>query len=364
MHLKKILFCGTMVPEKTEYQVRDISAAGNRFQNNMIRNLEKAGYEVVSCSFLGMDIPDKIKKDLKENYVYKEKGLLKGIWDYYRLLQRTMGDTEIVICYNIIYAWLFLPLLAKKRHKRSIVIVADYSESVGYRSMAGKLYARFQLWSMRRFDAVVGLSGNIKDKLRKKQRFILMEGGIDEKLYDFFSYKPHEEGNPVIFMYSGLLNHVAGINILLEAMKQVKRQDVRLLISGKGELEGEVEEAAKKDGRICYLGHLPYEEYVQKLQEADVLINPRNMNLPENRNNFPSKIMDYMASGKSIISTKFAGWERFVENIWFCDCNEQAIKACMEYAIEELAKGDEVYKRNREKAKQFEWKVQLKRVLE
>ena len=123
--MMKVLFCGTMVPEETEYHVRDISAAVNRFQNNMIKNLWRAGYEVVSCSFLGMDIPDDIKKKLIGNYVFRNKDLLKGIWDFHGLLKRTMSDTETVICYNIAYAWLFLPLMAKRMHKRSIVGMAE-----------------------------------------------------------------------------------------------------------------------------------------------------------------------------------------------------------------------------------------------
>lgn len=360
---EKILFCGTMVPESAEYQVKDISAAGNRFQNNMIKNLERAGYEVVSCSFLGMSIPEKIKRQLCGNYVFKGNGLVKGIKDFHLLLHRTMSDTETMICYNIAYAWLFLPLMAKRMHKRSIVIMADYSESVSYKSLPGKLYAKLQLWSMRQFDTVIGLSDNIKDKLRKKQKFILMEGGIDEELYDSFVYSPHEEGTPIKFMYSGLLNHVTGVNLLLDAMKRVERQDIRLWISGKGELEEAVKAAAEEDDRICYLGHLPYEEYIQKLQEADVLVNPRDMSLPENQNNFPSKIMDYLAAGKVIISTKFAGWERFEENILFCGNRVNDIRECLEYVKERLPDRKSVFDRNRETAKRFEWSVQLKRLL-
>lgn len=360
----EILFCGTMLPEEIEYQVKNISAAGNRFQNNMIKNMKRAGYQVVSCSFFGMRIPKELLRGWQGNYVLKENRLLKAVWDFHGLLKRTMSDTDVVICYNIAYAWLFLPFISKRKRKRSIVIVADYSESVSYKSLSGKLYAKLQLWSMRRFDTVIGLSENIKDKLRKKQKFVLMEGGIDEELYNAFAYKPHVEGTPITFMYSGLLNRVTGVNLLLDAMKQVKRRDIRLWISGKGELEEEVKAAAEEDDRICYLGHLPYEDYIRKLQEADVLVNPRDMSLPENRNNFPSKIMDYLAAGKAIVSTKFAGWERFEENILFCGNGVEGLQECLTGMERRQVEEKDVFRLNREKAKQFEWKRQLKRVLE
>lgn len=359
----KILFCGTMVPEETEYKVKDISAAGNRFQNNMIKNLKRAGYEVVSCSFLGMRIPADLKGQLKGNYVFKDSGLFRGIWEFYKLLKRSMSDTDTVMCYNIAYAWLMLPLMAKRKDNRSVVIMADYSESISYHSISGKIYARLQLWSMRQFDMVIGLSGNIEDKLRKRQRFVLMEGGIDEKLYDAFAYRPHKEGDPITFMYSGLLNHVTGINLLLDAVRNIERRDIRLLVSGKGELENALKRAAKEDDRICYLGHLPYEEYVEKLQEADVLVNPRDMRLPENQNNFPSKIMDYLAAGKVIISTKFAGWKKFEKNIIFCESSVESLRYGLENVSDNLTDEAAVFYENREKARQFEWGGQLKKIL-
>ena len=370
--LVKILFCGTMVPEKIEYEVKDISAAGNRFQNNMIGNLKQMGHEVVCCTYLGMDIPEKESHTLRqrsvaggqEHYVQKGGKILRSILEYRRLVRKAMDDTETVICYNITYAWLMLPVWARKKRNKSIVILADYSESVSYKNPLMKMYARMQRQSMRRFDTVVGLSPNIRRKLRKEQRFILMEGGIDRALLDAFRYRPHRKGQPVVILYSGLLSQVTGVDMLLEAMHQIKRQDICLVITGKGDLEQEVRQAAAKDERILFKGHLAYEEYVKQLQGADILVNPRNMDLPENQNNFPSKIMDYLASGKRIISTRFAGWERFQENIVFCDCDAQALGACMERALDIAADEAAVFRANRKMAGQFEWGVQLGRVLE
>ena len=150
---------------------------------------------------------------------------------------------------------------------------------------------------------------------------------------------------------------------MLDAIKQVGRQDIRLWISGKGELEEAVKAAAKEDDRICYLGHLPYEEYLRMLQEADVLINPRDMSLPENQNNFPSKIMDYLAAGKAIVSTRFAGWEKFAENIFFCENSAEGIKKYLEDGEECLVESERYYIKNREKVAYFKWSEQIKRIL-
>ena len=216
---------------------------------------------------------------------------------------------------------------------------------------------------MRRFDTVVGLSANIRSKLKKKQKFILMEGGIDQAFYDAFSYQARRQPSPYILMYSGLLSQVTGVDLLLEVMQRVSRQDIKLVITGKGPLEKEVRKASMVDTRICYKGHLTYEEYMEQLQNADVLINPRNMNIPENQNNFPSKIMEYLATGKVILSTRFVGWEKFEENIIFCESSVDGIKRGIEIIIRKWGDRELYYMLNREKAKQFEWKEQIRKVL-
>lgn len=363
----KVLFCGTVVPNEIEFQTNGISAAGNRFQNNFIFQLQKAGHDVRQCSYIGVriseGIADQLKKDQnpRRQYVIKNDRWLSSLWKYRKLVKSAMENIDIVICYNVIYAWLLLPVWAKQKHKKSVVILADYSESISYSSLIRKCYAWMQLRSMRLFDRVVGLSGNIELMLKKRQQFVFMEGGIQPEFYDAFTYRAHEEGTPLTLMYSGLLGNVPGVELLLEVMKHVKRQDIRLVVTGKGPLENAVQQACTLDKRICYAGNLPYEDYVKQLQKADVLLNPRNMDLPENRNNFPSKIMDYLAAGKTIISTRFAGWEKFSDNIIFTDCTVQGLAE----AIERIALEDDAnrFVENRRVAAMFLWPLQIVKIV-
>ncbi len=357
----KILFCGTQVPENIEYQIKDISAAGNRFQNNLIANLRKCGHEVTECVYIGVPVPENIRKELPGNIVLKSSGFLKSLLTYRKLVRKLLDDSDAVMCYNITYAWVFLPFWARKKKRRSIAVIADYSEAVSYGSVPGKLYAILQGFSMRHFDSIVGLSANIGKKLRKNQRFVLMEGGIDRELYDSFRYTEHVENSPITLLYSGLLSLVTGVDKLLEVMRNVKNQNIRLLISGKGGLEAQVRQAAQEDARILYMGHLPYEEYVKQLGKADILLNPRNMELPENQNNFPSKIMDYLAAGKIIISTKFAGWEKFSDYIAFYDTYEEIAEAIDRFMPE---KQRETFDKNRVFAREFLWEEQVAKIVD
>lgn len=374
----KILFCGTVVPDLIEYQVKDISAAGNRFQNNMIRNLRELGHQVDMVSYVAMEIPGELKDELlgrntatdgggaETHYILREdsgmKSTIQAIKRCKETVQNLILKYDIIFCYNVFYSFFFLPRSARKFQKRSVLILADYSGAESYHSIKNKLYAHMQMRVLCHYDTVVGLSANIQKKLKQNQQFLLMEGGIDETFYNQFTEECRHNKEKVIFMYSGLLNKVTGVDILLQAVREMKGRGFELWISGKGDLEQQVIDASNSDERICYLGHMEYDEYIETLKKADVLINPRNMDLPENQNNFPSKIMDYLATGKAILSSKFVGWEKFSENIVFYDDTNSLRQEMGKYIDGQYVK-NAVYDKNRHMANTYLWKKQLKSIL-
>jgi glycosyltransferase involved in cell wall biosynthesis len=88
------------------------------------------------------------------------------------------------------------------------------------------------------------------------------------------------------------------------------------------------------------------------------------MDRPENQNNFPSKTLEYLASGRYTISTKFAGWERFENNFEFYDNSIEELAAILKNA--ELYPDEKLksyYEKNRKKAKEFDWNTQVRRIL-
>jgi glycosyltransferase involved in cell wall biosynthesis len=122
-------------------------------------------------------------------------------------------------------------------------------------------------------------------------------------------------------------------------------------------------EKSKKDNRIEYVGFLDEGAYLSLLSKANVLINPRNMDLPQNQNNFPSKILEYLATGKVIISTKFPNYQEFEENIFFCDTNTQSIADKIEFIAKNY---NNIYKNqyviNRKETHRYDWSIQSKKI--
>jgi len=67
-------------------------------------------------------------------------------------------------------------------------------------------------------------------------------------------------------------------------------------------MQSRVEALAGADPRIRYLGFLERDELLERLRRSLVLVNPRPAGRPENRYNFPSKILEYLATGRPVIS--------------------------------------------------------------
>ncbi len=102
-------------------------------------------------------------------------------------------------------------------------------------------------------------------------------------------------------LYTGNLGLRYGIGSLLEAFHQIKDDDFRLWICGGGDGLEEVKRYCSFDERIHYKGILSRSEVLCLQKKATVLVNPRNSNDDYTLYSFPSKTMEYMASGTPVI---------------------------------------------------------------
>lgn len=108
------------------------------------------------------------------------------------------------------------------------------------------------------------------------------------------------------FLYSGSLNTAYGIKELTEAFLHL---DASLIICGEGDYKAELLEviAANTKNNIRYLGFVRPEELRQLREQADFLINPRRPSGTYTKYSFPSKTMEYLASGVPTVMYRLEG---------------------------------------------------------
>jgi glycosyltransferase involved in cell wall biosynthesis len=129
-----------------------------------------------------------------------------------------------------------------------------------------------------------------------------LDGAIYPNKKNYNLKKKSKKNNKTIFFYSGSMHKWGGVKLLIDTMKYIKRNDFELWISGPGDSKL-VKKASIIDNRIKFLGLLTDDQLKSLYQKADIFLNPRPIKMPGNEFNFPSKLFDYLAWNKPIIST-------------------------------------------------------------
>lgn len=112
--------------------------------------------------------------------------------------------------------------------------------------------------------------------------------------------------NKKVVMYTGRITVYHGVLYLIKAMEIVntKIKDVVLVIVGDGDLLPSLKEYVKKNQlkNIVFVGEVPHEEFPRYHSITDVLAIP-HMKFIDSELQFPTKLLEYLASGKPIVSS-------------------------------------------------------------
>lgn len=108
-------------------------------------------------------------------------------------------------------------------------------------------------------------------------------------------------------VYTGALQEYVGIKELVDAFMLIKDPELRLVICGHGASANYIKEKALIDNRIDFKGAVKREEAVELQARASVLVNPRMPSQDFTKYSFPSKTMEYLASGTPIIGYMLPG---------------------------------------------------------
>lgn len=151
-------------------------------------------------------------------------------------------------------------------------------------------------------DAFVLLCSSMKEKLPINEKpYIIMEGVFNARQEISASYDAEDIHT---LFYSGALDERNGILILLKAFSLIRDKNYRCIICGDGYDRSAVIDAARSDRRIEYKGQLPHEEVLILQKTSTLLINPRQPIDEFTKYSFPSKTMEYMASGTPLLMYK------------------------------------------------------------
>ena len=183
------------------------------------------------------------------------------------------------------------------------VLLASSGGNIKFRN---RMIAKIKMLFYTQFDSYVFLTKYMKDLIEiKNKKYAILEG-----IYN--THQPpleFKETTKKIILYSGQLNPAYGMENLLISFQEIYRENsnYELWICGSGALVAKIEALSARCPGIKYFGYLPPDK-VRKLQEsATILVNPRQNTSDFTKFSFPSKTMEYLASGRPVVCYKLDG---------------------------------------------------------
>ena len=155
--------------------------------------------------------------------------------------------------------------------------------------------------AIRNFDGIISFTEAVEKELGVNLPFCPLAIGcqpeqIPEQLPQLTDHKTA--------VYAGTLIYYNGTRELLEAFR-ILGPEYQLHIYGYGPLEGEVRQAALDNENIVFHGRFAPEDTETILSQYELLINPRQIDPSIENFTFPSKLVDYILTGKSVLSSDF-----------------------------------------------------------
>lgn len=159
------------------------------------------------------------------------------------------------------------------------------------------------------FDGFVFLTESMANSFKVTSgRFAIIEGCVDNLPANIGAKSESTTiGSERILLYAGQLNDAYGVRILLSAFMSLQNSDYRLWLCGSGPMREEVLKFCDKDKRIKYYGVITNDEANILCRKATALINPRTADGVFTKYSFPSKILEYLKSGKPTIICRLEG---------------------------------------------------------
>jgi glycosyltransferase involved in cell wall biosynthesis len=331
-----IAFVGAMAPPGQDARFPAASPAGSHFQHEVLRTLAAEGLPVDTAFLLRPVASFPADRRLffgratgrsqQERFVWLPyinvrlaKTVSAGIAVFVELVAwawRCSGRPRLLLTYNVVNpaGWPVL-LAARLTRSRIVAIIADVvlpGESGRQNSLMRRIEYRSQRRVMPRHDGIVAVTPRTIRDFVPDTRALVLDGCVPADLIPSRGRRKHgntedEEGRHRTvgwrILYSGRLTETQGVDLLLAAFLRISDPNWVLTITGWGAAAERVRLAAERDKRIRFLGLVPRQRLLNEYRAADVLVNPNLTSSQSASYLFPSKLAEYLATGRPVITT-------------------------------------------------------------
>lgn len=316
-----ICYLAAICPQKIFKQFeKEVSVAAYQFNKLLAEGFAcQDDFEVkciVPISLLKRTNPKNLGSIVEEKnvqYILLDKrcvdeGYLRYIIETLRKIREWKKEDEVVIITDTL--GIVADITAILAHMIygifNIGIVTDLPQYVGHLdSLKRKMVCRLNLFLMSKFQGYVLLTKPMSAWVNRRNKpQCIVEGVCDgENVIQDISVTRERK----VCMYAGSLHKEYGIDMLIEAFLRANVDNSELHIYGNGNYSSEIKKLCETHKNIIYYGQRAHSEIIKKEKEVTLLINPRPTKEDYTKYSFPSKTLEYMASGTPVLMTKLAG---------------------------------------------------------
>lgn len=344
-----ILYLGSFFPESRKEEILSnskgvIQNAGDTYQKAILAGLSqnRINFEIITSPMIG-SYPFNYKSIFFKGSSFDYNGVNNCICSafinlsLYKIISRYFfakkhvknwadkySEDKYIIIFSLDLSLLRIAYEIKQKHpeiKICLIVTDLYKYMIVPKNIIFKSVMQyFEIKSAKyieKVDSFVLLTKYMNNNLKIGGRpFIIIEG-IYNNTTTNINYK--KELHKTI-LYSGTLAKQYGIIHLLNAFTKIKEENYQLWICGEGDSKKEIIEYSKIDHRIKYFGQLEREDVIILQKRATILINPRFSDREFTLFSFPSKTMEYLASGTPTIMHHLKCLpEEYLEYIFIAD---------------------------------------------
>ena len=271
-----------------------------------------------------------------------------GIGTFFQTLGLAKKDSVVVVDgLNRVTALAAL-MAARLRGRPCVGIVTDLPDMLGG-SRFSKGFANFVIGHCTHY---VFLTEAMNGYLNPRNKpYVILEGHSDIAMRDRIP-SMDKKLKPRVCLYAGGVSKQYGLQTLVEGFRAADIPNARLDIYGPGDYVEELETIAKEDSRVFYGGMLLNTQIVEKEQEATLLVNPRPTHEEFVKYSFPSKTMEYMASGTPVLTTVLPGMPKEYHPYVYL-IEEETVDGVRKMLTQVLANSEEDLFRKGQAAREF-----------
>lgn len=328
-----IIFVGSTVDRETLKNLPDASVAGNKMELGFVKGFVENGVHTLALSVEAHGMwkfnrkPIVVKKKyLKDEAVeietiaYINLPFIKQVTVMYNLrrrLKQLLKTDEYKNAALFVYNTMSIfasPVLhvSKKKKLISVGVIADLPIRAP-KNLIRRIEDKRQQDAIKEFTGLIPLTQYIAQDFATGVPYCVVEAGCNPQDYteELKTKKISGEKNIV---FSGTLNELSGIELMIDAMAHVQDKKICLHIYGDGPLKQSVINSVSSRENIFYQGRVSNDQMIEIQKNADLLVCPRKSDDFTTRYTFPSKVLEYICSGTPVLSNRLAGIPEEYEN--------------------------------------------------